>query len=56
MVAFFLLLDLAMRSVLSAPLAVLGKLNLALDELFVLGTPVVDPFARLTCEFDESIL
>ena len=39
-----------------APLAPLLELDLALNEFFVLGRPVVDAFALGTGQFDESVL
>jgi hypothetical protein len=41
---------------LLAPLAVLLELNLTLNKLLVLGTPIVNALAVFAGEFDEAIL
>lgn len=45
-----------MDSLLLAPLAPLGELDLALDLLLVLAAPIVDALALAAGELDESIL
>lgn len=51
-----LFFSLLMRSVLFAPLAVLGKFDLALDRLFILAREVIRALAVLTGEFYELFL
>ena len=51
-----LLLGLFVHGVLATPIAEFLKLNLALYELFVLASPIIDAFATLATEFNKLIL
>lgn len=54
--AYFLFLCLLVYSLLLAPLAILGELDLALHEFFILARPIVNALAVLAREFNELFL
>ena len=51
-----LLLRLLMHRMLTAPVAVLVELDLALNELLVLARPIIDAFTAFAGEFYKLIL